>query len=244
MYELEPCEHCGCKPNRRNRFSKLEMFSRFTKENRRAQSEMKTDFEMPYWQMYSHIAGVDEVGRGCLAGAVVAAAVVFERDFKPEGILQQVNDSKQLPPSLREELAAAIKKTAKSYALAEVPPSEIDKHNILNATMRAMNQAIERLSPLPDFLFIDGNYFKPVLPIPFQTVVKGDSSVFSIAAASILAKVHRDNLMKQLDADYPQYGFAKHVGYATREHIDAIKKYGRCAIHRQSFKLKALSEKM
>ncbi len=205
---------------------------------------MKIDFEMRYWRVYSHIAGIDEVGRGCLAGAVVAAAVVFERNFKPKGILQQVNDSKQLSPPLREELADAIKRTALCYAIAEVPPSEIDKHNILNATMRAMNQAIEQLSPTPDFLFIDGNYFKPVLPIPFETVVKGDSNVFSIAAASILAKVHRDNLMKQLDADYPQYGFAKHVGYATQEHIDAIRRYGRCAIHRQSFKLKALSEKM
>ncbi len=205
---------------------------------------MTTDFEKRYWHIYSHIAGVDEVGRGCLAGAVVAAAVIFERNFKPKGILQHVNDSKQLSPSLREELADAIKRTALCYAIAEVPPSEIDKHNILNATMRAMNQAIEQLSPMPDFLFIDGNYFKPVLPIPFETIVKGDLNVFSIAAASILAKVHRDNLMKQLDADYPQYGFAKHVGYPTPEHIEAIRRYGRCAVHRQSFKLKALSEKM
>lgn len=205
---------------------------------------MKTEVERLYWRVYSRTAGVDEVGRGCLAGSVVAAAVVFERDFEPTGILKQVKDSKQLTQPLREELADAIKRTALCFAIAEVPPSEIDKHNILNATMRAMNQAIERLSPMPDFLFIDGNYFKPVLPIPFETVVKGDSKVFSIAAASILAKVHRDNLMKQLDAEYPQYGFAKHVGYATQEHIDAIKRYGRCAIHRQSFKLKALSEKV
>lgn len=205
---------------------------------------MKTEVEARYWRMYPHIAGVDEVGRGCLAGAVVAAAVVFEQGFKPQGILEKVNDSKQLASSVREELAEVIERTALCYAIAEVPPSEIDKYNILNATMRAMNQAVERLSPLPDFLFIDGNYFKPVLPIPFETVVKGDSTVFSIAAASILAKVHRDNLMKALDAEYPQYGFAKHVGYATPEHIDAIKRHGRCAIHRQSFKLKVLSEKM
>ncbi|MFN3638672.1 MAG: ribonuclease HII [Chloroherpetonaceae bacterium] len=203
---------------------------------------METAFEQPYWRVYSRIAGVDEVGRGCLAGAVVAAAVVFERGYKPKGILQKVNDSKQLVPALREELADAIKEAAQCYAIAEVSPSEIDKLNIFNATMQAMNRAVESLSPLPDFLFIDGNHFKPVLPIAFETVVKGDSKVFSIAAASILAKDYRDKLMKLLDADYPQYGFANHVGYATREHIDAIKRYGRCAIHRQSFKLKALSE--
>ncbi|MFN3561698.1 MAG: ribonuclease HII [Chloroherpetonaceae bacterium] len=205
---------------------------------------METAFEQPYWRVYSRIAGVDEVGRGCLAGAVVAAAVVFERGYKPKGILQKVNDSKQLVPALREELADAIKEAAQCYAIAEVSPSEIDKLNIFNATMQAMNRAVESLSPLPDFLFIDGNHFKPVLPIAFETVVKGDSKVFSIAAASILAKDYRDKLMKLLDADYPQYGFANHVGYATREHIDAIKRYGRCAIHRQSFKLKALSEKV
>ncbi len=204
---------------------------------------MKTEFEQPYWRVYSHIAGVDEVGRGCLAGAVVAAAVVFERGYEPKGILQKVSDSKQLAPALREELADAIKQSAQCYAIAEVSPSEIDRLNIFNATMQAMNRAVESLAPLPDFLFIDGNHFKPMLPIAFETVVKGDSKVFSIAAASILAKDYRDKLMKLLDADYPQYGFANHVGYATREHIDAIKRYGRCAIHRQSFKLKALSEK-
>ena len=205
---------------------------------------MKTEFEQPYWRVYSRIAGVDEVGRGCLAGAVVAAAVVFERGYEPKGILQKVNDSKQLAPALREELADAIKQSAQCYAIAEVSPSEIDRLNIFNATMQAMNRAVESLAPLPDFLLIDGNHFKPVLPIAFETVVKGDSKVFSIAAASILAKDYRDKLMKLLDADYPQYGFANHVGYATREHIDAIRRYGRSPIHRQSFKLKALSEKV
>lgn len=205
---------------------------------------MKTEFEQSYWRVYSRIAGVDEVGRGCLAGAVVAAAVVFERGYEPKGILQKVNDSKQLAPALREELADAIKQSAQCYAIAEVSPSEIDRLNIFNATMQAMNRAVESLAPLPDFLLIDGNHFKPVLPIAFETVVKGDSKVFSIAAASILAKDYRDKLMKLLDADYPQYGFANHVGYATREHIDAIRRYGRSPIHRQSFKLKALSEKV
>lgn len=205
---------------------------------------MKTDFEQSYWRVYARIAGVDEVGRGCLAGAVVAAAVVFEHGFEPKGVLTKVNDSKQLTPDLREELAEAIKASAKCYAIAEVSPSEIDSLNIFNATMRAMNCAIEQLSPPPDFLLIDGNRFKPTLPIAFETVVKGDSKVFSIAAASILAKVHRDTLMKLLDSAYPQYGFANHVGYATREHINAIKQYGRCAIHRQSFKLKELGEKV
>lgn len=204
---------------------------------------MKTEFEASYWRDYARIAGVDEVGRGCLAGAVVAAAVIFERGFEPKGILEKVDDSKQLAPPLREELAEAIKASALRYAIAEVSPSEIDALNIFNATMRAMNQAVERLSPLPDLLFIDGNRFKPELPIPFQTIVKGDSKVFSIAAASIVAKVHRDALMKALDRDYPQYGFAKHVGYATREHIEAIRRYGRCAMHRKSFRLKELGEK-
>jgi ribonuclease HII len=204
---------------------------------------MKTEFEQPYWRVYSRIAGVDEVGRGCLAGPVVAAAVVFEHGYEPKGILEKVNDSKQLSPALREELADAIKEAAQGYAIAEVSSSEIDKLNIFNATMQAMNRAVESLVPLPDFLFIDGNHFKPVLPIAFETVVRGDSKVFSIAAASILAKDFRDKLMKLLDDDYPHYGFAKHVGYATREHINAIKRYGRCAIHRQSFKLKALTEK-
>lgn len=204
---------------------------------------MDTRFERARWRVYSAIAGIDEAGRGCLAGAVVAAAVVFEQGFEPTGVLTRVNDSKRLSPELREELALAIKASAKTYAVAEVPPSEIDALNILNASIKAMNLAIERLSPLPDLLLIDGNRFKPALPIAFETVVKGDSKVFSIAAASILAKTHRDELMRALDADYPQYGFARNAGYPTPEHIDAIRRYGRSAAHRQSFRLKELGEK-
>lgn len=200
-------------------------------------------FERARWRECERIAGVDEVGRGCLAGAVVAAAVVFPKHFEPHGVLKRVDDSKSLAPDLRETLAEAIKANALSYAIAEVPPSEIDELNIFNATMKAMNLAIERLSPAPDLLLIDGNRFRSALPIAFETIVKGDSKVFSIAAASILAKVRRDELMRSVDSLYPQYGFARHVGYPTREHIEAIRRYGRCAIHRRSFKLRELGEK-
>lgn len=204
---------------------------------------MTTDFEKPYWQAYSRIAGIDEAGRGCLAGAVVAAAVVFERQFKPTGVLKEVNDSKQLSPKQREELADAIKQSAKSFALAQVEPNQIDQINILQAAILAMNLAVEKLAPPPDLLLIDGNRFKPSAPIPFETVVKGDARVFSIAAASILAKVYRDNLMRDIDAAYPQYGFARNFGYPVPQHIEAIRRYGRTPIHRYAFKLKQLGEK-
>ncbi len=204
---------------------------------------MTTAFEQELWLKYHSVAGVDEVGRGPLAGPVVAAAVMFERGYTPTRALQSVSDSKKLAPSVRLELAAAIRAEALAVGIGVVDVETIDKLNILNATFLAMTRAIEQLSPRPDFLLIDGNRFKSTLAIPFQTIVKGDSKIFSIAAASILAKVHRDSLMIALDAQFPEYHFAQHFGYPTPEHLEAICKYGRCAIHRRSFKLAALGEK-
>lgn len=204
---------------------------------------MTTAFEQELWLKYHFVAGVDEVGRGPLAGPVVAAAVMFEHGYTPTRALQSVSDSKKLAPSVRLELATAIRAEALAVGIGVVDVETIDKLNILNATFLAMTRAIEQLSPRPDFLLIDGNRFKSTLAIPFQTIVKGDSKIFSIAAASILAKVHRDSLMIALDAQFPKYHFAQHFGYPTPDHLDAIRKYGRCAIHRRSFKLAALGEK-
>lgn len=199
--------------------------------------------EQRHWQMHQWVAGVDEAGRGPLAGPVVAAAVMFEQGFVPLRELRSVTDSKKLSADERAELAAAIRKAAVAIGIGVVEADTIDRLNILQATFLAMSQAIEQLSPCPEFLFIDGNRFKSVLPIPFQTVVKGDATVFSIAAASIIAKVHRDTLMTELDAKFPEYGFAQHFGYPTPEHIEAIRKYGRSPQHRKSFKLAVLGEK-
>jgi len=200
-------------------------------------------FEKPYWQKFQYLCGVDEVGRGPLAGPVVAAAVIFDRNFVPDTALKKVADSKALRPKDREVLSHEIKKRALSFAVAEITPEIIDKVNILQATFLAMTQAIEGLSPMPEFLLIDGNRFKTSLEIPFETIVKGDSRVFSIAAASIIAKVHRDNLMLELDKTYPEYGFGQHFGYPTKQHIEAVRKFGRSAVHRKSFKLAVLGEK-
>ncbi|ACF13846.1 Ribonuclease H [Chloroherpeton thalassium ATCC 35110] len=204
---------------------------------------MDVAFESPYWKKFQYICGVDEVGRGPLAGPVVAAAVIFDRYFEPSGILEQIDDSKALRHETRVLLSSEIKKQALSFSIAEISPEVIDEVNILQATFLAMNQAIEQLSPIPEFLLIDGNRFKTTLPIPFETVVKGDSKVFSIAAASIIAKVHRDNFMINLAERYPEYGFAQHFGYPTKAHIEAIKMFGRSKVHRKSFKLSCLGEK-
>jgi ribonuclease HII len=204
---------------------------------------MTTNYEKRYWEKFSRIAGIDEAGRGPLAGPVVAAAVIFQKNFMPKGILKLVNDSKQLTASERIELAEEIKLKSSAYAISECDAETIDQINILQATFLAMTRAAEALSPLPEFLLIDGNRFKSTLSIPFETVVKGDTKVFSIAAASILAKTHRDALMVEWDKKNSHYGFAHHFGYPTAEHIAAIKRYGRSTLHRQSFKLKALGEK-
>ena len=204
---------------------------------------MNTKIERYYWSDYSHVCGVDEVGRGTLAGAVVAAAVMFERHFIPKGILKKVNDSKQIDPPLRAELADEIKRQAIGVGIGVIDPKTIDRVNILNATFLAMTSAIEQIFPTPEFLLIDGNRFRSPLLIPYETIIQGDASVFSIAAASIVAKVHRDELMTKLATKFPEYGFQNHFGYAVPEHIAAIKAHGRSRIHRKSFKLKALGEK-
>ena len=177
---------------------------------------MNTDYEFPLWETTKIICGIDEVGRGPLAGPVVAGAVVFPRWFRPDGsVLEQLNDSKKLSARVREELTLEIKKHALGWAVAAVEPDTIDQINILQATMLAMNSAVESLPVRPDLLLVDGNRFKTSLGIPYTTIVKGDSKVFSIAAASVLAKTHRDAIMAAYGAKWPEYGFERHVGYGT-----------------------------
>ena len=205
---------------------------------------MKTDYEFPLWETTGMICGIDEVGRGPLAGPVVAGAVVFPRWFKPDGgVLEELNDSKKLSARVLEQLTREIKNHALGWAVAAVEPDMIDRINILQATMLAMNHAVESLPVTPELLLVDGNRFKTNLTIPYTTIVKGDSKVFSIAAASVLAKTHRDGIMAAYSAEWPEYGFERHVGYGTREHVRAIIEHGRCPIHRKSFKLRQLGEK-
>lgn len=177
-------------------------------------------------------AGVDEVGRGCLAGPVCAAAVILPPDFS----LPLLNDSKQLSRAHREEYAEVIKEHAIAYAIGEASAEEIDKYNILAATFLAMERATEQLRPQPEYLLIDGNRFCPQsTTIPYETLIKGDSRVASIAAASVLAKVHRDRLMQEAADDYPQYGWDHNAGYGTKEHLAALHTYGVTPLHRRSF---------
>lgn len=180
---------------------------------------------------YKCIAGVDEAGRGPLAGSVYAAAVVFDEGVYIDG----VNDSKKLTEKKRELLFDQIIEKAKSYCIFSVDEKVIDEINILNATYKAFEGAVSGLGVPCDFALIDGNRAGR-MPVPFETVVKGDSLSFSIAAASILAKVARDRYITEADKLYPEYGFAKHKGYGTKEHLEAIRKYGPCPIHRLTFK--------
>lgn len=180
---------------------------------------------------YRLIAGVDEAGRGPLAGAVYAAAVIFEEGVYIEG----VNDSKKLTPKKRDALYDEIISKALCYSICAVDEKVIDEINILNATYRAFAGAVAGLSPQPDYVLIDGNRAGEIV-IPHETVVKGDSLSFSIAAASILAKVARDRYIEEADKLYPQYGFAVHKGYGTKAHLEAIREHGPCPIHRLTFK--------
>ncbi len=180
---------------------------------------------------YKFICGVDEAGRGPLAGPVCAAAVVL-----PEGVeIPGLNDSKKLTAKKREQLFPVIIEKALAYGIAYGTVEEIEEHNILNATYLAMNRAIEALQQSADYALIDGNRVPKSCPVACETIVKGDSKSMSIAAASILAKVTRDRLMEQLDSEYPQYGFAQHAGYGTKAHIEAIRTYGVSPVHRMSF---------
>ena len=180
---------------------------------------------------YKNVVGTDEVGRGPLAGPVVAAAVVLPSDFEVFGI----NDSKKLSEKKREELAKYIKEHALAYSIQEVSAQEIDALNILHAAELAMKKSVDAL-PIGDVVFIDGTN-KPFVHIPYKNIIKGDSASISIAAASIIAKVYRDHLMVEYDKIYPEYGFAQHKGYGTKEHYDALRKYGPSPIHRKSFRL-------
>lgn len=193
--------------------------------------------EKHYANGYTSVCGCDEAGRGPLCGPVVAAAVILPRGIVIEGL----NDSKKLSEKKREALFDIICDKALAYSIAEASPAEIDEINILNASMLAMRRAVEGLKIKADFALIDGNCSRG-FTIPTETVVKGDAKSLSIAAASILAKVTRDRGCILLDKEYPLYGIAKHKGYPTKEHMDAVKKYGPSPIYRKSF-LKFLNEK-
>mgnify|MGYP004538342445 FL=1 len=199
---------------------------------------MKTEVKID-WLRYENeakadgfniVCGIDEAGRGPLAGPVCAAAVIL-----PEGcIIEGVNDSKKLTEKKRERLFDVIKETALAYSIATADEKEIDEINILQATYLAMNRAFRGLSIKPDMALVDGNR-DPNLGIPTRTIVKGDANSMSIAAASILAKVTRDRFMLEMDKKYPEYQFAKHKGYGTKLHYEMLDKYGASEIHRMSF---------
>ena len=189
-----------------------------------------------YEQGFKAVCGVDEAGRGPLCGPVVTAAVILPCGLYIEGL----NDSKKLSEKKRELLFDIIKEKALAYAIAEASPAEIDEINILNASMLAMRRAVDMLKIKADFALIDGNCSRG-FDIPTETVVKGDSKSYSIAAASILAKVTRDRGCAELDKAYPMYGIAKHKGYPTKDHMDAVRKYGPSPIHRKTF-LKFLND--
>lgn len=175
-------------------------------------------------------AGADEAGRGPLAGPVVAAAVVLPDGFDLAGI----DDSKKLDPKTREALAIRIKSAA-IWCIERAEPDEIDRLNILWATMAVMERALRRLSPRPEYAYIDGNRIPKAMPCPGEWVIKGDGKYACIAAASILAKVERDRIMVEYGAEYPKYGFERHFGYPTPEHFQALEEHGPCPIHRRSF---------
>ncbi len=178
-------------------------------------------------------AGCDEVGRGCLAGPVVAAAVILPLNYRHK----LLRDSKKLSKNTREQLGEEIKKDAISFAIAEIHNEEVDKLNVLKASFIGMHRALDKLSQIPELLLIDGNRFLPYQNIPYECIIKGDDKYMSIAAASILAKTHRDNLMRELAIEHPRYGWERNVGYPTKEHRNAIKKYGITPYHRRSFRL-------
>ncbi|MFP3999887.1 MAG: ribonuclease HII [Desulfobacterales bacterium] len=180
---------------------------------------------------YSQIAGVDEVGRGPLAGPVVSAAVILPEKFTVTGVA----DSKRLSPKARQRLYEEIYSHALTVGIGIVDPVEIDRINILQASLVSMAMAVKNLAPAPDCLLIDGQY-RIGLDMPQKTIVKGDSRSVTIGAASIVAKVTRDRIMEKYSTEYPEYGFSSHKGYPTKAHISAIRDYGWCPIHRRSFK--------
>lgn len=190
------------------------------------------DLEKEYYSdKVKVIAGTDEAGRGPLAGPLVVGAVIFPKGYKND----EINDSKQLTAKKREELFEVIKRDALAYSIKTISVEDIDKLNILNADKKGMKEALLELNPQPDLVLTDA---VPLLNLPFPTVpiIKGDAKALCIAASSILAKVTRDHLMMELDKQYPEYGFAKHKGYGTKKHIEAIEKYGPIeGVHRKTF---------
>lgn len=195
------------------------------------------DYERRLWtDGYEHVAGVDEAGRGCLAGPVVAAAVILP----PELELPAIQDSKSISEEQRLDAREQIEEAALACAIAESSPDEIDDINILQAALQAMRRAARACEPPPDFVLVDGNQWSRSLtdaPWPYETVVQGDATSQSIAAASILAKTERDALMRDLHDQYPQYSWESNVGYPTQQHYDAIAEHGATSYHRQSFTL-------
>jgi len=177
--------------------------------------------------------GTDEAGRGCLAGPVTAAAVILPEKFS----LNLLNDSKQLSEKTRKQLKPIIEAEAISFAVTHLEPLVIDDINILNASIKAMQESILKLSPTPEYIIVDGNRFKPLDQIPYTTIIKGDSKYLSIAAASVLAKTYRDEYMDKIHEEFPMYNWKKNKGYPTAEHREAIKKYGTTKYHRMSFRL-------
>ena len=178
-------------------------------------------------------AGCDEAGRGCLAGSVFAAAVILPKDYTNE----ELNDSKKLSETMRYKLRETIERDALAWAIGIVTPEEIDKINILNASILAMHRALDKLELRPENIIVDGNRFKPYNNTPYTTIVKGDGKYLSIAAASILAKTYRDDYMNKLADEYPQYDWLSNKGYPTKKHRDAIARYGTTPYHRMSFRL-------
>lgn len=178
-------------------------------------------------------AGCDEAGRGCLAGSVYAAAVIFPENYQNE----ELNDSKKLTDKRRKQLREIIQRDAVAWAVGIVTPEEIDKINILNASILAMHRALDQLKVRPEAVIIDGNRFKPYQSLPHTTIVKGDGKYLSIAAASILAKTYRDDYMDKLAVEYPQYDWLSNKGYPTKKHREAIRQYGITPYHRKTFNM-------
>lgn len=186
-----------------------------------------------YYSEYELEAGCDEAGRGCLAGSVYAAAVIFPKDYHND----ELNDSKQLSAKKRYALREIVERDALAWAVGIVTPEEIDKINILNASILAMHRALDQLKVRPEAVIVDGNKFKPYHDLPYTTIVKGDGKYLSIAAASILAKTFRDDYMDHLAEEYPQYDWLSNKGYPTKKHREAIRKYGVTPYHRMSYNL-------
>ena len=184
---------------------------------------------------FKHEVGVDEAGRGSLAGPVTAAAVILGKNFK----VKNLDDSKKLSQSKRLELKKFIEKNALAYSVAFVSSYQIDKNNILNSTFMAMHKSIQGLNIEPNFILVDGNLFKPYRDLKYKCIIKGDQKYQNIAAASILAKTYRDEYMSNLHIKFPEYNWIKNKGYGTKFHIDMITKFGRTKYHRKSFQIKS-----